>query len=83
MTDTSDVNAPLWKELYRAALLELDLTKSPNLIAEARRAILNQIEDSIPKPSNAEQVALGNALEMLSRLRTIVEREIGEQKKTA
>ena len=83
MTNTSDVNAPQWRELYRAALLELDLTKSPNLIAEARRAILNQIEDSIPKPSNAEQVALGNALEMLSRLRTIVEREIGEQKKTA
>jgi len=83
MTHTSDVNAPQWRELYRDALLELDPTKSPKLIAEAHRAILDQIEDSIPKPSNAEQVALGDALEMLSRLQTILEREISEQKKTA
>ena len=81
MTNTSDVNAPQWRELYRVALLELDPTKSPKLIAEARSAILDKIEDGFSKP-NPEQVALGDALAMLSRLRTIVEREIS-QKKTA
>ena len=81
MTNTSDVNAPQWRELYRDALLELDPTKSPKLIAEARSAILDKIEDGFSKP-NADQVALGDALAMLSTLRTIVEREIS-QKKTA
>jgi hypothetical protein len=37
---------------------------------------------TISKPSDGEQSALCNALETLSALRTIAEREIGEQKKT-
>jgi hypothetical protein len=72
--------APQWRETYQAALLELDPKKLLQRIAEARSAILDQIEDGFSKPSNAEQVALRNALEMLSRL---AESEIGEQGKTA
>ena len=72
-----------WREHYQAVLLEIDPRKSLKLIAAAHSAILDQIEDGFSKPSNAEQVALRNALEMLRRLRTIAEDEISKQKKTA
>ena len=59
----------------------MERVQLPKLIAEARSSILDKIEDGFTKP-NAERVALGDALEMLSRPRTILEREISEQKKT-
>ena len=76
-------HAPHWRQRYQAALLELNPAKLLKRIAEAHNAILDQIEDGFSKPSNAEQVALRNALEMLSRLQKIAEREISQQKKTA
>ena len=72
-----------WREHYQAVLLEIEPRKSLKLIAEAHSAILDQIGDGFSKPSNAEQVSLRNALEMLRRLRTIAEDEISKQKKTA
>jgi hypothetical protein len=79
----TNAHGPHWRQCYQAALLELDPTKLLKRIADARSAILDQIEDGFSKPSNAEQVALRNALEMLGRLRAISEGEIGEQKKIA
>jgi hypothetical protein len=80
---TNDVaHAPQWKQLCVAATLELDPAKLLQRIASARTAVLDQIEDRFSKPSDGEQSALCNALETLSALRTIAEREIGEQKKT-
>ena len=73
-------HAQEWRRRYQAAIKELDPAKLLKRIAEARRTILDQIEDSFSKPSDPEQVALCNALEMLTTLRTIAEREISEQR---
>jgi hypothetical protein len=79
----SDINLndparPQWRQLYQAALLELDPAKLLSRIAEARSAVLDRIEDRFSKPSDSEQYTLGNALGMLSTLRTIAERDIAE-----
>jgi predicted metal-dependent hydrolase len=73
-------HAQEWRRRYQAAIKELDPAKSLQRIAEARSTIVDQIEDSFSKPSDPEQVALCNALEMLTTLRTIAEREISEQR---
>jgi len=73
-------HAQEWRRRYQAAIKELDPAKLLKRIAEARRTILDKIEDSFSKPSDPEQVALCNALEMLTTLRTIAEREISEQR---
>ena len=69
-----------WRRRYQAAIIELDPAKSLQRITEARNTIVDQIEGSFSKPSDPEQVALCNALEMLTTLRTIAEREISEQR---
>jgi hypothetical protein len=48
----------------------------------ARNAILDRVEDNFSKPNNSEQYALRKALETLSTLRELAERDIGELKKT-
>jgi hypothetical protein len=78
----NDAHALQWKRLYKAAIFELDPAKSIRRIAEARSAVLDRIEEGFSKTSEGETFALGNALHMLSALRHIAEREIGEQKKT-
>ena len=72
-------HAPQWKRLYEAAILELDPAKLLERIAVAQSAVLNQMEDGFSKPSDRQQLALHDALHMLSTLRTIAERDIGEQ----
>ena len=64
--------------LYEAAKLELDPAKLLQRIAVAQGAVLNQMEDGFSKPSDRQQLALHDALRMLSALRTIAERDIGE-----
>ena len=46
--------------------------------SEARRAVLDRIEDGFSKPSDRQQLALHDALHMLSTLRRIAERDMGE-----
>ena len=75
-------HASQWRALYQTAMLELDPAKSLQLIAEARSALLDRIEDGLSKPSNREGGALRDALHMLTTLRTIAERDICEQRKT-
>jgi hypothetical protein len=71
-------HAPLWKRLYEAAILELDPAKLLQRIALAQSAVLNQMEDGSSRPSDRQQLALHDALHMLSTLRSIAERDIGE-----
>ena len=75
-------HAPQWKRLSEAAILELDPEKLLERIVAARSAIHDRLEDGFSKPSDGEQLALGDALEMLSILRTVAEREISEQRRT-
>lgn len=72
-----------WKRLYEAAILELDPTKLLQRIAVAQSAVLDQLEDDFSKPSAGKQLALKDALYMLSTLRMIAERDIGEQRRTS
>src|SRR5260370_9327130 len=72
---------PQWKQLCIAATLELDPSKLLQRIDEARRVVLDRIEDGFSKPADGEQLALRDALRTLSDLRTIAEREIVEQRK--
>jgi hypothetical protein len=69
-----------WRQLCQAAFFELDPVKLLERIAVARSAILDRVEDT--KPNNSEQYALRKALETLSTLRELAERDIGELKKT-
>ena len=78
----NDAHAPQWKQLYKAAIFELDPAKSIQRIAEARSAVLDRIEEGVSKTSEGEAFTLGYALHMLTTLRHIAEGEIGEQKKT-
>jgi hypothetical protein len=71
-----------WRQLCQAACFELDAVKLVERIAKARSAVLDRIEDNFSKPINSEQYALRNALETLSTLRELAERDIGELKKT-
>ena len=71
-------HAPQWKRLYEAAMSELDPAKLLQRIAVAQSAVLNQMEDGFSKPSDRQQLALHDALHMLSTLRTMAERDIGE-----
>ena len=69
-----------WRQLCQAAFFELNPVKLLERIAVARNAILERVEDT--KPNNSEQYALRKALETLSTLRELAERDIGELKKT-
>src|SRR5207248_4741287 len=81
MSNTSIDAIPRWKQLCEAALFELDPAKLLLRIAEARSAILDQIEDGFSKLSNAEQVALRDVLETLRTLRMIAERDNNVERK--
>jgi hypothetical protein len=54
-----------WKQLYAAAVLELDDTKLPERIAEARAAMLDRAKDSLANSSGDERRALNDAFRIL------------------
>jgi len=68
-----DARAPQWKEPYEAAILELDPTKLQRRISEAHEAILNRVEELLPRPSDSEQQAINDALRNLRILRKMSE----------
>ena len=82
MSNTTIHAAPQWKQLWEAALFELDPAKLLLRIAEARSAILDRIEDGFSRPSNSEQATLRDALETLRTLRIIAERDNNAERKT-
>ena len=58
-----------WKELYARALLETDPAKLSPLIADAHKAILDRIQETLTKPLSAEHERLSDALNGLRTLR--------------
>ena len=68
-------NSSAWKQLYESAILELDSTKVPSRIADARRAILDRTEETLTYPASDENRALNNALHALRLLEAVVARE--------
>jgi hypothetical protein len=68
---------PRWRQLCQAAIQQLDPHKMIERIAEARYAVLDQIDDG--GISRAERLALHNALDMLSALQDMAMRDILEQ----
>ena len=74
-TDLPLNNSAQWKQLYEAALLELDKGKMPARITDARRAIHDRAEEILSSSSLAEHRALNNALHCLQILETVTIRE--------
>ena len=58
-----------WNELYQLAMLETDPAKLPPLIADAHKAILDRIQETLTKPLSAENERLSHALNGLRTLR--------------
>jgi hypothetical protein len=60
-----------WKQLYAAAVLELDDTKLPDRIAKARAAMRDRAEDSLTSSSGEERRTLHDGLRILRILEEI------------
>jgi len=81
MTDIVRDDATRWRQLCQTAYFELEPIRLLQRVVEARGAVLDRIEDSLSKPSSGEQSELRNALETLSILQELAERDISELKK--
>jgi hypothetical protein len=68
-------SGPTWQQLYQSATVELDQTKLPERITEARHAILNRAEEILTFPPGSEQRALNNAFKTLRMLEEVAARE--------
>jgi hypothetical protein len=79
----NDAAHPEWRQLCQAALLELDRARLVQRIAEARNAVLDRIEDGFSKSPHGEQLELRDALQTLSSLQRVAERDNGEQRKAS
>ena len=58
-----------WQELYQLAMLETDPAKLAPLIADAHKAILDRIQETLAQPVSAENEQLNDALCGLRTLR--------------
>jgi hypothetical protein len=68
MSTESTPSPPKWRELYRAAMMELDPLKLPQRIDDARNAIMDRMEDTRTKPSYPEYQQLDDAFNGLRTL---------------
>ena len=82
MSEINNAAHPEWRELFQAALFEINPVKLLERIAKARNAVLDCIEDSRSK-SNGDQASLRDALATLDSLRKITERKNGYQSKAS
>jgi len=80
MSDIISKDAAHWRQLCEVAALELNREKQSGRIADARTAVLAQIEGAFPVRSEGERLALSDALDMLLILQDIAKREIVEQR---
>ena len=71
-TFPSDALASKWRQLYECAILELDHSKLPGRITEARHAILDRAEEILTHRSCDEHHALNAALRALRLLEEVV-----------
>jgi hypothetical protein len=60
-----------WKQLYAAAVLELDDTKLPDRIAAARAAMRDRAADSLTSSSSEELQTLNDGFRILQVLEEI------------
>ena len=67
----SDSSSATWKELYAAAILELDRGKLSARIYAARMAIYDRIEDLKGVESMTERMALNQAIRALRELEDV------------
>jgi hypothetical protein len=58
-----------WIDLYELAMLETDPAKLAPLIADAHKAILDRIQETLTNPLSAERERLSDALNGLRTLR--------------
>jgi hypothetical protein len=72
---SSTPSAPTWREMYQKATLEHDLSKLPDRIKDARRAILDRAEEIMSLPAGGEQRALSHAFHTLRVLEEVVSRD--------
>lgn len=68
-------NLPQWKELYEAAVLELDRRKLSQRIQEAEQAIVDCLKKLDDSAGLAEKESLNNALQVLHDLRKIAAKD--------
>ena len=82
MTDIVRDDATRWRQLCQTAYFEFEPMMLLQRVVEARSAVLDRIRDNLSKPSSGEQDELHNALETLSILQELAERDINELKRT-
>ena len=80
---SNDAAHPEWRQLCQAALFGTNPVRLLELIAHARNAFLDRIEDGHSKSPNGEHAALRQALATLDGLRRITERQDGYQSKAS
>jgi len=83
MTTESTPSPPMWRELYRAAMTELDVRKLQQRINDARNAIMDRMEDTRTKPSYPEYQQLDDAFNGLRTLQQESDRSQQPDKKPA
>ena len=77
MTPPRGSTDPLqWRDLFQAAVLELDPDKLPLRISIAQEVVMNAIEDALHAGAGSDQQTLLDALNTLRDLRAMTERRI-------
>lgn len=60
---------PMWKKLFHQAVSETDVVKLLPILANAQKALLDRLEQTMPGPLSAEHQELIEALRRLRFLR--------------
>jgi hypothetical protein len=68
-----------WQKLYSCAILEVDTTKLPERISEARRAIYDRAEEILTTSSDDERRSLSSALRTLRIVEEVAQRKRSER----
>jgi hypothetical protein len=73
-----------WKDFYRLAVIETDSAILPSRISDARKSILDRIEETLWKPTRYnERQELLDALNSLHTLQQVLESRIHRDRRKA
>jgi hypothetical protein len=73
-----------WKKFYRLAVIEIDSAKLPSRISDARKSILDRIEETLWTPTRYdERQELRDALNSLHTLQQVLESRIHQAQRKA
>ena len=67
--NTGNRASPHWRDLFEAAILEIDVQRLPQRIDQAQNAIMDRVEDLNHSCDSSESHALMDALNVLRDLR--------------